>query len=160
MRYPSCLRAIVTRRRATSCLLLVLLLSESGCYLERTVPLGALSLDNQVRVRLTPAGARSLATTVGEGATAISGSLLERDDSTLTLAVRRVERADGATEWRGERASVPLGAVEGVSVSHLDATRTVLAGLAVAVGGYLLHAAFQNSERAGGGTGGGPIGAQ
>lgn len=115
--------------------------------------MGALRPENNVRVVLTSAGSRELASTVGDSASALSGSIVRTTDAGLTLSVSRVEASRAAVDWRGEQVTIPLTAIDHTGVRQFDRTRSVIAAAGITAVTLALRAMFLGSEGAGGNTG-------
>jgi hypothetical protein len=155
-------------RRARAALATLLLATTPAAGCRSYAPLRADGLrpdahaGRVVRVRLTPEGGGALASTIGPRGTALEGTLVAADDSSVTMDVRAVTRADGDDErWPGERVRVERRAVAGVETVRTSVRRTaLLVGGAVAAL-VLLRGAFGGGEGVGRLPGGGsPSGGQ
>ncbi|GLC25651.1 hypothetical protein [Roseisolibacter agri] len=149
--------------RATRTLLATLLVMASpaaGCRSYAPVTPGDGNAGRVVRVRLTPDGGSALASTIGPRGTALEGTLVTADDSTVTMDVRAVTREGGDDErWPAERLRVARRGVAGVDVVRTSVKRSALLAGGVVAGLLLLRAALGGSESVvrvpGGGSGGG-----
>jgi hypothetical protein len=122
----------------------------AGCYRYTAVnePPGA---GADVRIRLTEAGAASLAPLLGAGTTSVSGRIITASDSTLLLAVSETGRGDARVAWAGERVTVPRLALASAEYRSLDRWRTVGIGAAgVGAAGVVALLVNALSSRAGG----------
>ncbi|MGZ9245112.1 MAG: hypothetical protein ACXW61_04850 [Gemmatirosa sp.] len=113
-----------------------------------------------VRVRLTPEGGSALAPTIGPRGTALEGTLIAADDSSVTMDVRAVTRASGDDEqWPGERVRVERRAVAGVDAVRMSVKRSALLAGGVVAALWLLRGALGGGEGVarlpGGGSGSG-----
>ena len=113
-----------------------------------------------VRVRLTPDGGTALAPTIGPRGTALEGTLVAADDSSVTMDVRAVTRESGDDErWPGERLRVARRSVAGVDVVRTSVKRSALLAGGVVAALLVLRAAFGGTESVprvpGTGSGGG-----
>jgi len=116
--------------------------SLSGCY--RYTPIdtqaSASALGDEVRLRLTDAGAVTLAPLVGNRVEIVDGRLSSVADTALTLSVTSTtDRLGSETPWKGEQVTVPRSALAGIERRHLDRGKSYLvggitAGLVAAVG--------------------------
>src|SRR5687767_4212333 len=87
-----------------------------GCYRYTPIDTPAQSaLGTEVRVRLTDAGAVSLAPLVGNRVELIDGRLVSVADTGLTLSVTgTTDRLGNETPWRGEQVAIPRSMFDGL----------------------------------------------
>jgi hypothetical protein len=130
----------------------------AGCY--RYTPIESEAppaLGTDVRVRLTDAGAVSLAPLVGVRIELVDGRLTSVADTSVTLAVTgTTDRLGNETPWRGEEVAIPRALFSGLEQRTLDRNKSYLvggitAGLVAAVG-----IGFAINGSGGGGKTGGP----
>ena len=116
----------------------------------------------RVEVRLTNAGATTLATQVGPDVLYLQGNVLSADSSALTLAITQSETVRRvSTEWKGEQFTLPREDIASLSERKLSVGATALLG-GLAGGGLIAAAsAFGGGSSSTGSTGGSkPVGAQ
>ena len=114
----------------------------SGCYQYTPIDsqVSASALGDEVRLRLTDAGAVTLAPLVGNRVEIVDGRLSSVADTALTLSVTSTtDRLGSETPWKGEQVTVPRSALAGIERRHLDRGKSYLvggitAGLVAAVG--------------------------
>ena len=82
-----------------------------------------------MRVRLTDAGAVTLAPLVGNRVELVDGRLASVADTSLTLSVTgTTDRLGNETPWRGEEVVIPRTLVAGVELRTLDRGKSYLVG--------------------------------
>jgi hypothetical protein len=125
--------------------LLVAVLSNSGCYHYVPVSPGAVASDEEVRVRITPSAAERLSNELGMYSTEIDGKLSPRGPDSLTVAVP-IERKYRGIALDSTLQSLTLGRSDVVDVrrSEISRGRTILTGAGVLAGfALLVHAVVQ-----------------
>jgi len=131
----------------------------AGCYTYR--PLGPVDAalpapGSQVEVRLTTAGATTLASQVGPDILLLQGSIVAVDSAALTLAVRHSETARRiSSDWKGEHVVVPRQDIASIQGRKFSVGGTVLLG-GLAGGGLVAAAALIGGGGTASGTAGGP----
>jgi hypothetical protein len=128
----------------------------AGCYRYAPIePQAQPALGTDVRVRLTDAGAVSLAPLIGNRVELVDGRLFSVADTSITLAVTATTgRLGEETPWRGEEVAIPRTMLSGFERRTLDRRKSWLVGgialgvvAAVAIG-------FSVTGNGGGGKGG------
>ena len=108
-----------------------------GCYSFQRPVTAAIPAGSIVRLRLTAAGTTELARFLGPRVVSAEGTLSSvRDDGALVVGVDWVEIDGGQRQpWTGEGVVIfPRELVAAVDRRTLDRQRSVLAGIALAVG--------------------------
>lgn len=128
----------------------------AGCY--RYAPLDPQSpqtaLGEDVRARLTDAGAVTLAPLIGNRVELVDGRVVAVADTAVTLAVTATtDRRGVETPWRGEHVTLPRMTLSGLEQRKLDRGRSYLVG-GIAAG--LVAAVGVGFNLAGNGGGGNP----
>jgi hypothetical protein len=135
--------------------LAALLVASVGCRAYTQVASDGIGSGRLVRVRLTDTGSVQMAPRIGPRGTALEGTLVVSDDSSLTLVTRAITRANGDDErWPGERVQVRRSAVAGVDMVKTSVRRTALLTAAVLTGLALLRATIGDGGSVSGGRGG------
>ena len=127
-----------------------------GCYRYTPVDAQAPSaLGTEVRVRLTDAGAVSLAPLVGNRVELIDGRLVSVADTSLTLSVTgTTDRLGNETPWRGEQVAIPRAMFDGLERRTLDRGKSYLVGGIAAGMVVVVGVGFTVAGSGGGGNGG------
>jgi hypothetical protein len=125
----------------------------AGCYRYAPIePQAQPALGTDVRVRLTDAGAVSLAPLIGNRVELVDGRLVSVADTSLTLSVTSTTgRLGDETPWRGEEVAIPRTMVGGFERRTLDHKKSYVVGGITA--GVVALAAIGFTV-AGGGSGG------
>jgi hypothetical protein len=131
----------------------------TGCYAYRPVSPEAVTLQADIRARLTEAQARELAAVLPNGDRVIEARVLEQQSDGFLLLVPVVTELRGArVETMHQRVMVPRSGLVEVEVRELDRVRTgvAIAAGAVVVGGVIAAIADRavNPGSGGGGPGG------
>jgi len=117
----------------------------AGCYVN--IPIGSAVPDHgaTLAVRLTDAGADTLARLIGPSVSTLQGNVLSAGADSMVLAVRSVQLRSGNEQgWNGEHVTIPRSTIAIVSERKLSRWRTALVtGLAM-VGSIALVAATNN----------------
>ena len=125
----------------------VLLLA--GCY--RYVPLEGAPAGSDVRLYLTPDGARAVEPVLGPQTRLVAGRLGAEQDGSVAVAVSSTTSSHGiTTSWVGDLVTIPRDAIARAQLRVLDRRRTALVA-----GGVVLAAitGFAVMELGGGGQG-------
>ena len=127
-----------------------------GCYHYTPIDSQAQSaLGTDVRVRLTDAGAVSLAPLVGNRVELIDGRLVSVADTGLTLSVTgTTDRLGNETPWRGEQVAIPHTMSAGLERRSLDRGKSYLVGGIAAGMVVVVGVGFTVAGGGGGGNGG------
>lgn len=131
-------------------------IASGGCYRYAPIDAHAPALGTEVRVRLTDAGAVTLAPYVGNRIELVDGRISSVADTAVTLSVTgTTDRLGVETPWRGERVSIPRSMVGELQYRSLDRRRSwvvggIAAGLVAAIG-----VGFSIAGNGGGGRTGG-----
>ena len=127
-----------------------------GCYRYTPIDTPAQSaLGTEVRVRLTDAGAVSLAPLVGNRVELIDGRLVSVADTGLTLSVTgTTDRLGNETPWRGEQVAIPHTMSAGLERRSLDRGKSYLVGGIAAGMVVVVGVGFTVAGGGGGGNGG------
>ena len=101
-----------------------------GCYGYTPIdPQATPSLGTAVRVRLTDAGAVSLAPHIGNRIEMVDGGLVAVADTAVTLSVTQTtDRLGNETPWRGEQVAIPRAMVSALERRTLDRGKSYLVG--------------------------------
>jgi hypothetical protein len=131
-------------------------IASGACYRYTPIESSSPALGTEVRVRLTDAGAVTLAPLVGNRVELVDGRISSVADTGLTLAVTATtDRLGVEVPWKGEEVVFPRSALAGVERRSLDRGKSYLvggiaAGLVAAVG-----VGFSITGNGGGGRTGG-----
>ena len=137
-------------------LLIAICLTGIACY--RMVPLGTSVPPTGITVvaDLNNRGSDSLARFIGPGIVNLRGDVLAATDSSMQLAMRLVvDRRGIETFWTKEAVTVKREYVERLQERKLSARRSIIAGVAIAVGLFLITDAVSGFAGVFGGGGGG-----
>lgn len=106
----------------------------AACYTYTPIDV-APTLGTEVRVRLTDAGAVTMAPLIGPRIESLDGHIAAVADTALTLSVTgTTDRLGNEVTWRGEQVVLPRAALAGFQRRTLDRRRSYLfGGLAVGV---------------------------
>ena len=130
-----------------------------GCY--RYAPIDSQApptLGTEVRVRLTDAGAVSLAPLIGNRIELVDGRLVSVADTALTLSVTATTgRLGEETPWRGEEVAIPRTMVSGLERRTVDRGKSYLVG-GITAGVVAMAAIGFSIAGSGGGSKGGSSG--
>jgi len=112
----------------------------SGCFQHVPVSSSVIPSGTEVSVRLTERGRVALSESVGPGVRRIIGSVLESGDTSLVLAVQKVEHSDldAPVPWAGERVEIPRELVSEVRERQLARGRSVVVAGLVGAGAVVV----------------------
>ncbi len=133
-RTPGSLRTLAAAVVATTTV------ASGACYRYAPIDAQAPTLGSEVRVRLTEAGAITLAPHIGNRIELVDGRIASVVDTAVTISVTATtDRLGVETPWRGEAVSVPRNAFYELQGRSLDRRRSfvvggIAAGLVAAVG--------------------------
>jgi hypothetical protein len=132
----------------------------AGCYRYAPIETSRLETGAVVRLDLSSTGTTRLASVLGQGTSAVEGTVLAATDTGYRMSVTGTRKVStpGLLTWGGEQITVPRDVVERVQLRSLDRKRTLgVAALAVLAGVALkvLLNAFDSS--ASGDDGGGVV---
>ncbi len=126
-------------RTVAAAIMIASTVTSGACY--RYAPIDSSpALGSEVRVRLTDAGAISLAPLVGNRIELVDGRLSSANDTAVVLSViQTTDRLGSEVPWKGEQVVFPRATVAGLERKHLDRGKSYLvggiaAGLVAAVG--------------------------
>lgn len=127
----------------------------AGCYGYSGATMETVRVGEPVRARVSGAQAERLEPVLGNIGRVVEGDLIEKADSTLTIAVATpVSVEGGATLSRAyQRIEIPRADLQELEVRHLDRTRTSLAAVGVAAGAAAAFAAVSQVVQLGQGGG-------
>jgi hypothetical protein len=114
--------------------------ASGGCYRYQPIEGASPALGTEVRVRLTDAGAITLAPLVGNRIETVDGRISSVGDTAVTLAVTNTtDRLGVDVPWKGEEVTFPRATVASLERKSLDRGKSYLvggiaAGLIAAVG--------------------------
>jgi len=114
--------------------------TSSACYRYTPIDSPSPALGSEVRLRLTDAGAITMAPLVGNRIELVDGHVSSVADSAVTLSVTgTTDRLGSEVTWKGEQVVFPRSAVAGLERRSLDKGKSYLvggitAGLVAAVG--------------------------
>jgi hypothetical protein len=144
------LRMLVATIMATSTV------ASGGCYRYAPIDPQAPAPGAEVRVRLTDAGAITLAPYVGNRIELIDGHISSVVDTAVTVSVTgTTDRLGVEATWRGEQVSIPRTAFYELTRRTLDRRRSFVAGAIVAGVIVAIGIGFSVAGNGGGGKTGG-----
>jgi hypothetical protein len=133
--------------------------TSGACYRYTPIDSPSPALGSEVRVRLTDAGAVTLAPLVGNRVELVDGRVSSVADTSVTLSVTgTVDRLGSEVTWKGEQVVFPRSAVAGLERRSLDKGKSYLvggiaAGLVAAVGiGFSISGNGSGGQSGGTGT--------
>ena len=130
--------------------------SLGGCY--RYAPITGTEAGSEVRLRLTDAGAVTLAPLIGVRIETVDGRVTSVGDTSLVLSVAMTtDRLGNEVSWRGESVTFPRALVASVQSREFDRKRTFVIGGIATAAAVAIAAAF-GLNGFGGGTGSGGTG--
>ena len=115
-------------------------LTSGACYRYTPIDSPAPALGSEVRLRLTDAGAITMAPLVGNRIEVVDGHVSSVADTSVTLSVTQTtDRLGSEVPWKGEQVVFPRTTVAGFERRSLDKGKSYLmggitAGLVAAVG--------------------------
>jgi hypothetical protein len=127
-------------RRGVAAVLAATTSLSGACYRYTPIDSPSPALGTEVRVRLTDAGAVTLAPLVGNRIEVVDGRISSIADTAVTLSVTgTTDRLGSEVTWKGEQVSFPRSAVAGLERRKLDRGKSyivggIAAGLVAAVG--------------------------
>ena len=135
----------LVRSAAAGCFILL-----GACY--RYTPTNdAPGAGSDIRIRLTEAGAASLAPVLGAGTTSVTGRVVSSTDSDVILIVSETGRGESRVSWGGERVTLPRSALAGAEQRSLDRGRTIgVAAIGVGAAGVIALVVNAIASRSGG----------
>lgn len=120
----------------------------AGCYAYSPLATDAARGGADIRVALTDAGARELASYLGRDVETVDGRLVASDSAGLTLSVRTTTTSSGVESyWRGERVLIPAAVVASTQVRRLSRTRSALVAAGIVAGAAAIGTAATVSTR-------------
>jgi hypothetical protein len=114
--------------------------TSGGCYRYTPIDSPSPALGSEVRLRLTDAGAITMAPLVGNRIELVDGHVSSVADTAVTLSVMgTTDRLGSEVTWKGEQVVFPRSAVAGLERRSIDKGKSYLvggiaAGLVAAVG--------------------------
>ena len=147
-----------TARLLVAAVMAVSTVTSGACYRYTPIDAPSPALGSEVRVRLTDAGAVTLAPLVGNRVETVDGRVSLVTDTAVTLSVTATtDRFGSEVPWKGEQVVFPRSTVATLERKHLDRGKSyvvggIAAGLVAAIG-----VGFSVTGN-GGGTGGGGTG--
>jgi hypothetical protein len=149
----------LTQRHGGRAFLLVLhavtVTALSGCYVYEPLATPEPRIGSSVSVELTDHGSLALAPSIGPGIEVLRGDVVDRQDTSVTLAVSSVTDHRGeVTSWNGERVRLQRSAVRHFNEKRFSRSRSALVGAAVVAGSILAWDVFEEGIRGGSLSGG------
>jgi len=134
-------------------------ISSGACYRYTPIDSSSPALGSEVRVRLTDAGAITLAPFVGNRIETVDGRVASVADTAVTLSVTgTIDRLGSEVIWKGEHVVFPRSTMAGLERRSVDKGKSYLvggiaAGLVAAVGiGFSISGSGSNGQSSGTGT--------
>ena len=133
--------------------------TSGACYRYTPIESSSPALGSEVRLRLTDAGAITMAPLVGNRIEVVDGHVSSLADTSMTLSVTgTIDRLGSEVTWKGEQVVFPRTTVAGLERRSLDKGKSYLvggitAGLVAAVGiGFSISGSGSNGPSSGTGT--------
>jgi hypothetical protein len=133
--------------------------TSGGCYRYTPIDSPSPALGSEVRLRLTDAGAITMAPLVGNRIEVVDGHVSSLADTSVTLSVTgTTDRLGSEVAWKGEQVMFPRSTVAGLERRSLDKGKSYLvggiaAGLVAAVGiGFSISGNGSGGQSGGTGT--------
>ena len=133
--------------------------TSGACYRYTPIDSPAPALGSEVRLRLTDAGAITMAPLVGNRIEVVDGHVSSVADTSVTLSVTQTtDRLGSEVPWKGEQVVFPRTTVAGFERRSLDKGKSYLmggitAGLVAAVGiGFSISGGGSGGQSSGTGT--------
>ena len=130
-----------------------------ACYRYTPIESSSPALGSEVRLRLTDAGAITMAPLVGNRIEVVDGHVSSLADTSVTLSVTgTIDRLGSEVTWKGEQVVFPRTTVAGLERRSLDKGKSYLvggitAGLVAAVGiGFSISGSGSSGQSSGTGT--------
>ena len=141
-------------RHITRTALLTLLAALPACYNYRVVPMEQVPVGASVRARISATEAEKLGELIGSDERVLEGSLLEKPDSGMLIAVSSVVGVGSGTVQRAQqRVAIPRGGLLEVEIRQLNRWKTIgVSALAVGVITYVATVSL-SAEKSDGGDG-------
>ena len=134
-------------------------ITSGACYRYTPIDSSSPALGSEVRLRLTDAGAITMAPLVGNRIEVVDGHISSVADTSVTLSVTQTtDRLGSEVTWKGEQVVFPRTTVAGLERRSLDKGKSYLvggitAGLVAAVGiGFSITGSGSNGQSSGTGT--------
>jgi len=127
-------------RTCTAALMAASAVTSGACYRYTPIDSPSPALGSEVRLRLTDAGAITMAPQVGNRIELVDGTISSVADTAVTLSVTgTTDRLGSEVTWKGEHVVFPRSTVAGLERRSLDKGKSYLvggiaAGLVAAVG--------------------------
>jgi hypothetical protein len=133
--------------------------TSGACYRYTPIDSPSPALGSEVRLRLTDAGAITMAPLVGNRIEVVDGHISSLADTSVTLSVTgTIDRLGSEVTWKGEQVMFPRSTVAGLERRSLDKGKSYLvggiaAGLVAAVGiGFSISGNGSGGQSGGTGT--------
>ena len=133
--------------------------TSGACYRYTPIDSPSPALGSEVRLRLTDAGAITMAPLVGNRIEVVDGHISSLADTSVTLSVTgTTDRLGSEVTWKGEQVMFPRSTVAGLERRSLDKGKSYLvggiaAGLVAAVGiGFSISGNGSGGQSGGTGT--------
>jgi hypothetical protein len=133
--------------------------TSGACYRYTPIDSSSPALGSDVRLRLTDAGAITMAPLVGNRIEVVDGHISSVADTAVTLSVTQTtDRLGSEVTWKGEQVVFPRTTVASLERRSLDKGKSYLmggitAGLVAAVGiGFSISGSGSNGQSSGTGT--------
>ena len=133
--------------------------TSGACYRYTPIDSPSPALGSEVRLRLTDAGAITMAPLVGNRIEVVDGHISSVADTSVTVSVTgTIDRLGSEVPWKGEQVVFPRTTVAGLERRSLDKGKSYLvggiaAGLVAAVGiGFSISGNGSGGQNSGTGT--------
>ena len=133
--------------------------TSGACYRYTPIESSLPALGSEVRLRLTDAGAITMAPLVGNRIEVVDGHVSSLADTSMTLSVTgTIDRLGSEVTWKGEQVVFPRTTVAGLERRSLDKGKSYLVGgmtaglVAAVVSGFSISGSGSNGPSSGTGT--------
>jgi len=152
-------RSVSAIRTCAAAVMAASAVTSGACYRYTPIDSSSPALGSDVRLRLTDAGAITMAPLVGNRIEVVDGHISSVADTAVTLSVTQTtDRLGSEVTWKGEQVVFPRTTVASLERRSLDKGKSYLmggitAGLVAAVGiGFSISGSGSNGQSSGTGT--------
>jgi hypothetical protein len=152
-------RPISAVRTCAAAIMAASVVTSGACYRYTPIDSTSPALGSEVRLRLTDAGAITMAPLVGNRIEVVDGHISSIADTSMTVSVMQTtDRLGSEVTWKGEQVVFPRTTVAGLERRSLDKGKSYLvggitAGLVAAVGiGFSISGNGSGGQNSGTGT--------
>jgi hypothetical protein len=152
-------RSVSAIRTCAAAVMAASAVTSGACYRYTPIDSSSPALGSDVRLRLTDAGAITMAPLVGNRIEVVDGHISSVADTSVTLSVTQTtDRLGAEVTWKGEPVVFPRTTVASLERRSLDKGKSYLmggitAGLVAAVGiGFSISGSGSNGQSSGTGT--------